>query len=132
QPSVGLLGADFTTENGRYRISKIYGTDSWNPELRAPLTAPGVDVRVGDYLLAVNGTDLRATDDVYRLFDGTANQQTVITVSARASGEGSRRVTVVPIGNEVGLRERAWVERNRHLVDSMSRGHLAYVHLPKT
>jgi tricorn protease len=56
----------------------------------------------------------------------------VITVSTRASGEGSRRVTVVPVGNEVGLRERAWVERNRHLVDSLSRGQLAYVHLPNT
>ena len=132
QPAVGLLGADFAVEHGRYRITKIYGTDSWNPDLRAPLTAPGVDVHEGDYLLAVNGEELRAPDDVYRLFDGTANHQTAITVNARPSLDGARRVTVIPVGNDAGLRARAWVERNRHIVDSLSHGQLAYVHLPNT
>lgn len=130
--TVGLLGADFAVENGRYRITRIYGTDSWNPDLRAPLTAPGANVHVGDYVLAVNGQELRAPDDVYRLFDGTANQQTVITVSARPSMDGARRVTVVPVSSDAGLRARAWVERNRHIVDSLSHGTLAYVHLPNT
>ncbi len=132
QPDVGLLGADFAVENGRYRVTRIYGTDSWNPELRAPLTAPGVDVHVGDYILAVNGNDLAAGDNVYRLFDGTANHQTVITVSSRPTPEGARRVTVIPVSNDAGLRARAWVERNRHIVDSLSHGQLAYVHLPNT
>ena len=129
---VGLLGADFVLENGYYRITKIYGTDSWNPDLRAPLTEPGVDVHVGDYILAVNGMDVRAPESIYRAFDGTANHQTEITVSARPSAEGSRRVNVIPIANDAGLRARAWVERNRHIVDSLSHGELAYVHLPNT
>ena len=140
QPTTaGLLGADFTVDNGRYRIAKIYDAESWNPELRAPLSAPGVDVRVGDYLLAVNGVDLRSTDNVYRLLDGTSNKQTVLTVSSRLPAldagsmlTGSRRVTVVPIPNEAGLRTRAWVERNRRIVDSLSGGKLAYVYVPST
>jgi tricorn protease len=132
QPGVGLLGADFAVENGRYRITRIYGTDSWNPDLRAPLTAPGVDVHVGDYVLAVNDQELRAPESIFRLFDGTANEQTVVTVNERPSMDGARRVTVVPVSNDACLRTRAWVEHNRHIVDSLSHGALAYVHLPNT
>ena len=133
QPTAaGLLGADFTVENGRYRIAKVYDAESWNPELRAPLAAPGVDVTAGEYLLSVNGVELRGTDNVYRLLDGTANRQTVLRVSSRPSLDGARTVTVVPVPNENGLRARAWVERNRRLVDSLSRGTLAYVHVPNT
>lgn len=129
---VGLLGADFSIDNGRYRITKIYDTESWNPDLRAPLATPGVNVHVGDYVLAVNGQDLRAPDNIYRLLDGTANQQTVLTVNERPSMDGARQVTVVPVSSERGLRTRAWVEHNRALVDSLSGGKLAYVYLPNT
>jgi tricorn protease len=128
----GLLGADFTVENSRYRISRIYDTESWNPELRAPLATPGVDVSVGDYILAINGAPLVAPDNIYRLLDGTANRQTVLTVNSRPVLEGARQVTVVPVGNEQGLRTRAWVEHNRRLVDKLSGGKLAYVHVPNT
>ncbi len=131
-PGVGLLGADLAVENGRYRIRKIYDAESWNPELRAPLAGPGIDVRPGDYLLAVNGAELAGTDDVYRLLDGTANRQTVLLVNARPSMDGARRVTVLPVASEAGLRTRAWVEHNRRAVDSLSGGKLAYVYLPNT
>ncbi len=130
--SGGLLGADFTVESGRYRIAKIYETETWNPELRAPLSMPGVPVRAGDYLLAINGVELRAPDNMYRLLDGTANRQTVLTVNARPVMDGARQITVVPVSNEQGLRTRAWVERNRRIVDSLSGGKLAYVYLPNT
>lgn len=128
----GLLGADFTIESGRYRITKIYDAESWNPELRSPLATPGAAVRVGDYVLAINGVELRAPDNMYRLLDGTANRQTVLTVNARPDVQGARQVTVLPIANEQGLRTRAWVERNRRIVDSVSGGKLAYVYLPNT
>ncbi len=128
----GLLGADFTVDNGRYKIARIYDNESWNPELRAPLSPPGVTVSVGDYVLAVNGMDLRAPDNIYRLLDGTANRQTVLTVNARPETEGARQVTVVPVANEQGLRTRAWVEANRRLVDKLSNGQLAYVYVPST
>ncbi|MBI3567262.1 MAG: PD40 domain-containing protein [Gemmatimonadetes bacterium] len=128
----GQLGADFTIDQGRYRITKIYDAESWNPDLRSPLGEPGLDVKVGDYVIAVNGVDLTAPDNLYRLLDGTANRQTVLTVNDKPAADGARRVTVVPVANDQGLRTRAWVEHNRHVVDSLSHGTLAYVYIPNT
>lgn len=128
----GLLGADFAIENGRYKITRIYDNESWNPDLRAPLATPGVEVAAGDYILAVNGEELKAPDNIYRLLDGTANRQTSLTVNSKPSMEGARQITVVPTNNEQGLRTRAWVEANRRLVDKLSGGQLAYVYLPNT
>ncbi|HTM25221.1 MAG TPA: PDZ domain-containing protein [Vicinamibacterales bacterium] len=132
-PSIGgLLGADFAIEGGRYKITRIYDTESWNPDLRAPLAAPGVDVKVGDFIVAINGTELKAPDNIYRLLDGTANRQTVLAVNTRPAMEGAKAVTVLPVANEQTLRTRAWVENNRRLVDKLSNAQLAYVYLPNT
>jgi tricorn protease len=128
----GLLGADFTIENSRYKIARIYDNESWNPDLRAPLAAPGVDVSVGDYIVAINGVELRAPDNIHRLLDGTANRQTVLTVNSRPVLDGARQITVVPVASEQTLRTRAWVEQNRRTVDKLSDGELAYVYLPNT
>lgn len=128
----GLLGADFTIEGNRYKIAKIYDGESWNPDLRAPLAAPGVNVNVGDFILAINGVNLAAPDSIYRLLDGTANRQTVLTVNNRPDTTGARQVTVIPIGNEQGLRTRAWIEENRRYVEKRSNGQLAYVYVPNT
>jgi tricorn protease len=128
----GLLGADFAIENGRYRVTRIYDNESWNPDLRAPLAAPGANVAVGDYILAINGIELKAPDSLYRLLDGTANRQTSLTVNSNPAMEGARNVTVVPVISEQGLRTRAWVESNRRLVEKLSNGQLAYVYLPNT
>jgi tricorn protease len=128
----GLLGADYAIENGRYRITRIYDGESWNPELRAPLSGPGMDVQVGEYILAVDGVELRAPDNIHRLLDGTANRQVVLMVNSAPNMTGARRVTVVPVAGEQGLRQRAWVEGNRRLVDSLSQGKLAYVYVPNT
>ena len=128
----GLLGADFAIDQGRYKITRIYDNESWNPELRAPLASPGVDVNVGDYIVAINGIELKAPDNIYRLLDGTANRQTVLTVNSRPAMDGARQVTVVPTNNEQGLRTRAWVEENRRIVDKLSGGKLAYVYIPST
>jgi len=130
--SVGLLGADFAIENGRYRIKKIYTGENWNPDLRAPLSAPGIQVSEGDYLLEVNGRALTPPTNIYSLFEETAGRQTLIRVSKTPSAEGSRVVTVIPVANEDGLRTRAWIENNRRLVDKLSGGRLAYVWLPNT
>ena len=130
--SVGLLGADFAIENGHYRITHIYSGENWNPELRAPLSAPGIKVTEGDYLLEVNGRPLVPPVNVYSLFAGTVGHQTAIRVGASPNGDNSRLVTVVPIASEEGLRTRAWVEANRRKVDQLSGGRLAYVWLPNT
>ena len=129
---VGLLGADYKIENGRYRFAKVYGGENWNPELHAPLTQPGVNVKNGEYLLAVNGRELRASDDLYSFFQETAGKQTVIKVGSGADGSGSREVTVVPVPDEFPLRHLDWIEGNRRKVDELSGGKLAYVHLPDT
>jgi tricorn protease len=113
-------------ENGRYRFSKIYNGEQWNPQLRAPLTQPGVNVKPGDYLLAVNGRELRLPDSVYQLFESTAEKQVVIRVGPNADGSGSREVTVVPVANEIALRNLDWVEGNRRKVDQLS-SKLAYI-----
>jgi tricorn protease len=128
----GLLGADFTVERNRYKIARIYSGESWNPDLRAPLAAPGINVSVGDFIVAINGVELVAPDNIYRLLDGTANRQTVLSVNSQPSLQGARQVTVMPIPNEQGLRTRAWVESNRRLVDKLSNGQLAYVYVPNT
>ncbi|HEU4414429.1 MAG TPA: PDZ domain-containing protein [Candidatus Angelobacter sp.] len=132
QGKVGLLGADYSIENGRYRFSKIYLGENWNPQLRAPLTQPGVNVQEGEYLLAVNGRELRGTDEVFALFAGSADKSTVLKVGPSADGKGARSVTVVPIESEAALRNRAWIEANLHKVDKLSGGKVAYVYLPDT
>jgi tricorn protease len=128
----GLLGADYKVENGRYRFARIYNGENWNPDLRAPLTQPGVDVKVGDYLLEVNGRDVRPPTDVYSFFEETAGKQIKIKVGPNADGKDAREVTVVPLDDEFPLRNRAWEEDNRRKVDELSGGKLAYVHVPDT
>jgi len=128
----GLLGADYKVENGRYRFAKIFNGENWNPNLRAPLTAPGVNVNVGDYLISVNGRDVRGTDSVYRFFESTANEAVVIKVGPNADGSGAREVTVVPVASESQLRFFDWIEGNRRKVDQMTGGRVAYVYLPNT
>jgi tricorn protease len=91
-----------------------------------------VNVAVGDYVLAINGEELRAPDNIYRLLDGTANHQTVLTVNSGPDMTGARQVTVVPVANEQALRTRAWVESNRREVEKLSGGKIAYVYLPNT
>ena len=130
--ATGLLGCDFKVENGRYRFAKIYDGENWNPQLRAPLTQPGVEVNTGDYLIAVNGREVRATENVYSFFESKAGKQVTIKVSANADGSNAREYTVVPIANESGLRNLDWIEGNRRKVDQLSGGKLAYVYLPDT
>jgi tricorn protease len=128
----GLLGADYRIENGRYRFSRVYNGENWNPELRAPLTQPGVNVKEGEYLLAVNGKPLTGTDNIFAFFEGTAGRSVVIKVGQDPTGANAREVTVVPLESEASLRNLAWAEGNRRKVDEMSGGKLAYMHLPDT
>ncbi|MBO6523179.1 MAG: PD40 domain-containing protein [Balneolaceae bacterium] len=128
----GRLGADVELENGAYRIKKIYTAESWNPNLRAPLSGPGIDVNEGDYILAVNGIEIDPVQNYYKYFEGTVNRQTQLLVNDHPNISGARLVTVVPIANEGGLRTRHWVEENRRKVDEMSDGQLAYVWIPNT
>ena len=128
----GLLGADFEIHEGRYRFARIFGGLNWNPELRSPLTEPGVDVAQGEYLLAVAGHELRAPENLFAHFEQTADHQVELTVGPNADGSNSRTVTVVPIESESRLRNRAWVEGNLARVTEATDGRVAYVHVPDT
>src|SRR5262249_12141467 len=118
--------------NGRYRFARVYNGENWNPKLQAPLTQPGVNVTAGEYLLAVNGRDVRPAVDVSSYFEGTSGKQVVLKVGPNPDGSASRMVTVVPIEDEIGLRNYAWIEENRRRVDELTGGRVAYVYLPDT
>jgi tricorn protease len=128
----GLLGADYAIENGRYRFAKVYGGLNWTPELRSPLTEPGVNVKAGEYLLAVVGRDVKPPANLYSFFENTSGKLIEITVGPNADGKGSRTVSVVPIASELALRNRDWVEGNLHKVDAATGGRVAYVYVPNT
>ncbi len=128
----GLLGADYEIANGRYRIKKIYVPESWNPQIVSPLAQPGLNVKEGDYLLAIDGQDLEGTDDIQRLLENTAGKNTLLKIATDAGGANAREVTVVPIANEQPLRHSEWLDANRRKVDQLSGGKLAYVYMPDT
>lgn len=128
----GLLGADYEVEGNRYRFKKIYGGLNWNPEMRSPLTEPGVDVREGDYLLAVNGKEVTAKDNLYSFFENTANKIVTLKVNSSDSESGAREVKVTPIAWEWALRNRDWVEGNMKKVHEATDGQVAYVYVPNT
>jgi tricorn protease len=128
----GLLGADYTVENGRYRFAKVYGGLNWTPELRSPLTEPGVNVKAGEYLLAVGGKDVKPPANLYSFFENTSGKLIEITVGPSPDGKGSRTVSVVPLATELALRNRDWVEGNIRKVDAATGGRVAYVYVPNT
>ncbi|HEY3440409.1 MAG TPA: PDZ domain-containing protein [Paludibaculum sp.] len=128
----GLLGCEYKIENGRYRFARIYDGENWNPDLKAPLTQPGLNVLAGEYLLAVNGRELRAADNVYSFFEATSGKNTLLKVGPNPDGSASRDITVVPVPNESRLRNLAWIEENRRKVDKLSNGRVAYVYMPDT
>jgi tricorn protease len=133
---IGLLGADIAVENGHYRIKKIYSGENWNPELQAPLAAPGIQVAEGDYILEVDGRPLAPPTNFYSAFQGLVGHNVVLRVSSApptaAGTAAGHLVSVVPIANEGALRSRAWVEDNRRTVEKLSGGKLGYVWLPNT
>jgi len=132
KPNVGLLGADLIADNNYWKIRRIYTTESWNPDLTSPLDQPGVKIKEGYYIVGINGKLLTATDDPFRFLEGTLDQQTVLNINSSPKFEGSWKETVKPIRSEGALRQRAWVEDNRRLVDSLSHGQLAYIWVPNT
>ncbi len=129
---VGMLGADYELVDGMYRFRKVFNGENWNPTFRAPLTEPGVSVKAGEYLLAINGRPLTATDNIYQQLENTVDRQITLTVGPNASMTGSRKVTVVPVATETNLRLMDWVEGNRRKVSAATGGKVAYVYLPNT
>ena len=130
--SGGLLGADYGVKDGRYFFKKIYSGLNFTSDLRSPLTAPGVDVKEGEFLLAVRGVDLKAPTEVFSLFENTAGKSVELTVGPTADGKNSRTVTVEPLANELNLRNREWIEGNLRKVEKATNGRVGYVYVPDT
>jgi tricorn protease len=128
----GLLGANYVVKNNRYQIAKIFGGLNWTPDLRSPLTEPGVDVNQGDYIIAVNGKNIRGIDNIYSFFENTANKIIDLRVSKNANGTEAREVKVTPLETEWAIRNRDWVEGNMRKVDKATNGQVAYVYVPNT
>jgi tricorn protease len=132
QAPVGLLGADIGVRAGRFFLKKVFRGESWNPELRSPLSEPGSRVEEGSYVLAVDGRELNASENFYSYFLGAAGRQVRLLVNDKPQMAGAREIAVVPVASEGDLRFREGIERNRLLVDTLSNGRLGYVYLPDT
>jgi len=129
---VGLLGANLAVENGRYRITRVYTGESWNPFVKSPLNEPGNEAREGDFILAVNGQDLTAADNIFAALQGTVGQQVTLTISSDAGGKNARDILIEPVDSERQLRLWAWIENNRRQVDQATGGRVGYIYLPNT
>ncbi|HNX98677.1 MAG TPA: PDZ domain-containing protein, partial [Candidatus Aminicenantes bacterium] len=132
QVPVGLLGADLGVRDGRFYLAKVYRGESWNPELRSPLSEPGNRVEEGSFLLAVDGVELDVRKNFYSYFLAKAGKPVRLLVGDKPERTGAREVTVVPLADEGALRFREKIEENRRLVDKLSQGRLGYVYLPDT
>lgn len=136
-PGVGLLGADFALEGSgdakAYRVKKILNTGAWDSDARGPLQQAGVDVKEGDYILAVNGIPVDTTRDIYASFVGMAGKVVALTVNASPTMDGKEReVLVKPIGSETELRYRAYIESKRAYVEEKTDGKVGYIYVPNT
>jgi len=128
----GEQGFIAAADGGYFRITKIYQGENWNPATRAPLGEPGLKVKEGDYLIAVNGRPARSNQSVYAYFQGLAGRVTTLKVNSKPSAEGAWEILVEPTGNESTLRYHDWVESRRRLVDQATGGRIGYMHVPNT
>ncbi len=134
---VGLLGCDFelvsSDGSSAYKIAQIFEGGPWDADARGPLSQPGIDVKVGDYLLAVNGVPVDTARAPWAAFQGTADKTTLLTVSDKpVMDDTAREVLVKPIANDGNLRYRAWIEKNRKYVEYKTDGKVGYIYVPNT
>lgn len=132
--SAGVLAADYRIVNGGYQVAKLYTNHAWNPSFKAPLAEPGLNIKEGDFIVAVNGVPVSADANIYSLFDHTVGKMTTLKINSKPSLDGAREVIVRPISysDEMAIRQMDWVERNREKVDKLSNNQIAYVYMPNT
>ena len=130
--NVGYLGVDWALEGGAYRIGKIISGAPWDSEVRSPLSLPGVNVKEGEYVLAVNGQPLDIRQDPWASFSGLANRTVELTVNGKPDMTGSRKVVVTMLDDETRLRNLAWIESNRKRVEEATKGRIGYIYVPST
>ncbi|HEY2140322.1 MAG TPA: S41 family peptidase, partial [Chthoniobacterales bacterium] len=129
---LGLLGAELSRDpaSKAYKIEKILPGENWNKHERSPLTAIGLNVKPGDYILAVNGVPVSSLANIYDALIGTADKQVILRVNSKPADDGARDITVVPIADESPLYYRAWVQKNVDEVSKKTNGQVGYIHIP--
>jgi len=129
---LGLLGAELVRDatSKAYRIEKILPGENWNKHARSPLTAIGVNVKPGDYILAINGIAVSTLPNLYDALIGTADKQVILRVNSKPSDDGARDITVMPIADESTLYYKAWVQKNVDQVSKKTNGEVGYIHIP--
>ncbi|MCA8917123.1 MAG: PD40 domain-containing protein [Planctomycetes bacterium] len=130
--SVGLLGCDYSLENGRYRFSHIYDGAPWDSEVRSPLNESGLNISEGTYLLAVNGLEVDVSMDPWAAFQGLGGKTVALTINSEPKLESARTVYVTAMNNEGRLRYLSAIEETRASVDKASDGQVGYVYVPNT
>jgi tricorn protease len=130
--SVGLLGIDWALENGAYRVKHIVSGGPWDVDVRSPLAEPGVGVKPGEYVLAVNGVPLDPKSDPWASFQGLGGKTVVLSVNGSPSLDGARQVVVTCLSSETELRFRAWIEDRRTAVDDATGGRVGYIYVQST
>lgn len=129
---LGLLGAELSRDPATkaYKIERILPGENWDKHARSPLTAIGVNVKQGDYILAVNGTPVSSLANIYDALIGTADKQVILRVNSKPADDGARDITVVPVSDESPLYYRAWVKKNVDEVSKKTNGEVGYIHIP--
>jgi len=130
--ATGLLGAQYSKDKrtGAFKIEKIFRGADWDASLRSPLRAPGVDAKVGEYIVEVNGTPAKELPDPGKALIGKAGKTVSLKIAANASGKDARTVYVKPVADEVNLAYYEWVQNNIEKVDKLSGGEIGYIHIP--
>lgn len=138
QPAVerkpgGLLGAELVADaSGFVKIARIFPGENWNSRTRSPLTEAGVNVKEGEYLIAIDNVSTRGVDNVYRLLENKGDRLVSLRINARPQEAGARDVVVRSLTSEQELRYLDWVQSRRRLVEQLSGGRIGYIHVPNT
>ncbi|NND31649.1 MAG: peptidase S41, partial [Saprospiraceae bacterium] len=132
EKSVGYLGVDWAVDQGHFKVEKIIRGGDWDNEVRSPLDMPGVNVKKGDFILAVNGVALNEYSDPWGAFEGLAGKTVELTVNNKPDYDGARTVVVETLSDETRLRNLAWIEQNRKEVDEATGGKVGYIYVPST
>ena len=132
--NVGMLGVDYTVDEAanRYRIQRILSTPDWSRGTFPPLAKPGLNVKEGDYILAVNGQEVTADKNIYAYFQDLADKQVTLVINSKPSKTGAREIVVQPARGDRTLRYLDWAEQNRLVAEKASNGQIGYIHMPDT
>ncbi|MDJ0841890.1 MAG: PDZ domain-containing protein [Acidobacteriota bacterium] len=129
----GLLGARIVADDsGYYKVGKILDGENWHPNFRSPLRDVGVNVNEGDFILAVDGEDIKTDTNFYRTLEHKGNRLVSLLVNDKPTKEGARMEKVRTITRETNLFYLTWVNERKKMVAEKSGGRIGYMHLPNT